>query len=496
MATTYVIENANSVNGNLNVEAKDTVIIKEGGFVRSTDVIAISGTSSTNINDVQIVVEGTLSSESDGALLLHGTGNTLRIGRNGLIHSGGFGATIDGTAFVFNEGRITSSGLYAINAKQSLNLINSGYIIDLNYKTGIDYEEAISGGIANDFIHNVGYIEGIVNLSSGDDIYDGRNGQVNGLIDLSLGNDRAYGGSRSETFKPGEGDDFIDGGAGIDTIVVGTADQDAVKINLSLTGPQDTGIWGRDTYLNIENVTTGRGNDSITGSGVSNLLISSGGSDTLLGQGGNDTLDGGADNDILNGGSGFDTVVFGSFASGPVFANMSNPNDARNNTGADTYISIEALIGTSFGDTFIGNASANTFKGNDGNDLLSGGSGNDTLYGGLGNDVLTGGSGKDVFIFNTTPNSRANKDQLDFSVRDDTIRVENAVFKALKKTGTLNKSYFVLSSKAKDSNDYFGYNKTTGDLWYDPNGNKTGGQVVIANLGKNKLLTNLDLVVI
>ncbi|WP_304611110.1 hypothetical protein [Microvirga sp. ACRRW] len=130
-------------------------------------------------------------------------------------------------------------------------------------------------------------------------------------------------------------------------------------------------------------------------------------------------------------------------------------------------------------------------------DTLKGTAGPDMIYGGKGNDKLTGGKGKDVFVFNTNPNSKTNKDKiLDWNYKDDTIHLENKYFKALKKTGWLKKDQFVLGSKAKDKNDFVGYNKTTGDLWYDSNGSKAGGQVMFANIGKNKKIAYNDFFVI
>ncbi|WP_414471844.1 hypothetical protein [Microvirga sp. M2] len=35
-----------------------------------------------------------------------------------------------------------------------------------------------------------------------------------------------------------------------------------------------------------------------------------------------------------------------------------------------------------------------------------------------------------------------------------------------------------------------------GDLWYDANGNKAGGQVVFAHIGKNKAIAHNDFIVV
>ncbi|WP_052954417.1 Calx-beta domain-containing protein [Microvirga vignae] len=168
----------------------------------------------------------------------------------------------------------------------------------------------------------------------------------------------------------------------------------------------------------------------------------------------------------------------------------------------------ERVTGTAGNDRIYANAGNDILSGGNGHDTLMGGVGtdrlsggnhNDWLYGGAGNDLLYGGtgSGRDVFVFNTALNSSSNKDRiLDWDYRYDTIRLENAVFKALKKTGTLSSKSFKLGAAAGDADDFIGYNGTTGDLWYDANGSKAGGQVVFANLGRAKKVFYSDFIVI
>ena len=186
--------------------------------------------------------------------------------------------------------------------------------------------------------------------------------------------------------------------------------------------------------------------------------------ENVVGTAGNDRIYANLGNDVLNGGAGHDTLMGG--------------------TGNDR------LMGGIGNDSLVGGT---------GNDSLIGSTGNDWLYGGAGNDVLSGGTGtgRDVFVFNTALNSRFNKDRItDWDYRYDTIRLENAVFKALKKTGGLSSANFKLGAAAGDADDYVGYNSATGDLWYDANGNKAGGQVVFANIGKNKTIYHSDFIVI
>ncbi|MCG7392271.1 hypothetical protein MHY87_05070 [Microvirga sp. ACRRW] len=231
-------------------------------------------------------------------------------------------------------------------------------------------------------------------------------------------------------------------------------------------------------------------------------VTGSAGNDVIYGGAGNDTLDGGSGNDELNGGKGRDRMIGGA---GNDIYHVDTKGDViveAKNGGTDLVYSaisytlgatLEHLVGTGKGAlSLTGNSLANGILGNNAKNTIKGGAGNDTVNGGGGNDVLYGGSGKDVFAFNTKPNARTNKDVIkDWNPKDDVIHLENQVFTALK-AGKLAKGSFVLGAKAKDKTDFVGYNKTTGDLWYDANGSGKGGQVVFANIGRNKKIAHDD----
>jgi len=141
-----------------------------------------------------------------------------------------------------------------------------------------------------------------------------------------------------------------------------------------------------------------------------------------------------------------------------------------------------------FADSLVGSTKADTLEGN---------AGDDTLRGSGGNDVLTGGAGKDKFAFDTTPNATWNHDQItDFSVADDTIVLENAVYSAFTATGIMAAAAFYTGSQAHDSNDRIVYDNTTGALFYDSNGSATGGSVKIADLSTGLSLTYKDFLII
>ncbi|WP_279306589.1 hypothetical protein [Microvirga solisilvae] len=147
-------------------------------------------------------------------------------------------------------------------------------------------------------------------------------------------------------------------------------------------------------------------------------------------------------------------------------------------------VASESVRGSSRNEKFVGGVGSDIFQAGGGNDILIGGGGNDKLMGGTGNDVLTGSAGRDVFVFNTKPNRKSDLDRItDFNVRDDTIQLENAVFRKLgSKTGTLKKAFFTFGTAAKDSDDHILYDTKTGYLRYDADGTGKGASEIIAKL--------------
>jgi Ca2+-binding RTX toxin-like protein len=152
--------------------------------------------------------------------------------------------------------------------------------------------------------------------------------------------------------------------------------------------------------------------------------------------------------------------------------------------------------------TLAGNNLGNAITGNPGKNTIKGEAGNDKLYGKAGNDTLYGGSGKDVFVFDTQPNKKTNLDKIvDFSVKDDTLWLDHAVFKKLgkgseAKPGKLNKAFFTIGDKAKDKNDYLVYDSKKGVLYYDADGSGKGKAVEIATLKKGLKMTYQDFMII
>jgi Ca2+-binding RTX toxin-like protein len=165
------------------------------------------------------------------------------------------------------------------------------------------------------------------------------------------------------------------------------------------------------------------------------------------------------------------------------------------------------LTGSNGDNTILGNAGPNVLKGLEGNDIISalGSTGihlltSDLLNGGPGNDQLTGGAGRDGFVFDAALSATTNVDQIvDFSVADDTIQLDDQVFRAFL-FGPFTADEFHISTSAAiahDGSDRIIYQQTTGALFYDADGTGViAGAVKFAQLAPGLALTTADFLVI
>ncbi|MFZ1467440.1 MAG: calcium-binding protein [Paracoccaceae bacterium] len=113
----------------------------------------------------------------------------------------------------------------------------------------------------------------------------------------SAGNDGLYGNAGDNVFTATGGTDVIDGRDGSDTFNAGAA-ATAVTANLD-TGALSGAFNG--TLTNIENIVTGAGADTVSGSDADNTISTGAGNDVIAASAGTDAI---------NAGAGFDTVTF------------------------------------------------------------------------------------------------------------------------------------------------------------------------------------------
>ncbi len=73
----------------------------------------------------------------------------------------------------------------------------------------------------------------------------------------------------------------------------------------------------------------------------------------------------------------------------------------------------------------------------------------------------------------------------DFNIADNSIHLENSIFKTLgKKTGMLKKAAFWVGAKAHDASDRIVYDKKIGALYYDEDGSGRKAAVKFATINK------------
>ncbi|MEY1557986.1 beta strand repeat-containing protein [Yoonia sp. R2331] len=187
--------------------------------------------------------------------------------------------------------------------------------------------------------------------------------------------------------------DLIDGGNGIDTIIVdGTS-----GVTIDLAEHRVEAAYGNE------------GADTLDATGLTydTPLYGGDGADTIKGGNGNDHLDGGAGADSIFGGNGTDNI-FGGSGADKIWAGVGDDivtaGDNDDTVVAET--GDDLVMGGGGLDVIAGREGDDYLNGDDGHDSMHGGSGDDVVYGGKGNDTigywrgddaLFGGDGDDVF---------------------------------------------------------------------------------------------------
>jgi VCBS repeat-containing protein len=313
------------------------------------------------------------------------------------------------------------------------------------------------------------------------------------------GVDNLFGGGGADIVDGGDGGDQLWGGLGADQHIGGDDagvdyarydDANYGNLTIRLDAPSfNVGAAAvGDTYTGIEGLVGGVGNDTVVGNASANFLFGGGGVDNIFGQAGADYLNGGAGGDQLWGGAGADIHIGGDDA-GVDYARYDDANygnltlrlDAPLlNAGAvavgDTYTGIEGLVGGLGNDVVVGNTS---------NNYLFGGGGNDYIDARAGNDYLNGGAGADRFVFATALGATNVDTIADFVHLTDDIVLAQSIFADI--GATLDASEFQVGM-ADAATDRIIYNNVTGQLFYDSNGNVTGGMTLFATVTAGTVL--------
>ncbi len=288
---------------------------------------------------------------------------------------------------------------------------------------GEDGNDLLSGGDGNDIIYGEGGNDtlsggtGDDSLSGGDGDDRLHGGPGNDTLNGDAGNDTISGGAGDDLIDGGEGDDVINGGDGSDTIYGGAGDDfitssdsgNDLKVDKGYPGlfPGEEGTPEAENERDF--VDGGAGNDTIfTGDdrdtiygGTGDDVIDAGiDDDEVYGGDGDDRIVGGEGNDLIYGGAGDDTIFAGNDPEKiPDLVNIEDDGsnllfgaDERPDNGRDT------VYGGEGDDVIYGADDADLLYGDEGDDYIDGGIDNDTIYGGSGDDTLLGGQGDDVIF--------------------------------------------------------------------------------------------------
>ena len=160
----------------------------------------------------------------------------------------------------------------------------------------------------------------------------------------------------------------------------------------------------------------------------------------------------------------------------------------------------DLIKGKGGADDLSGLAGADTIKGGQGDDSLHGNAGDDLLNGGKGDDLLAGGTGHDRFDF-TTALGPHNVDTIADFGTGDAIWLAASVFAGIGPQGQLAGALFATSLvdtgiHPLKPDALIVYNRLTGHIFYDENGNLPGGLVLFATVTPGTHLDVTDFLVI
>jgi len=419
------------VNGILTVNGYSCVSTA-GVALKPTDLkkVTINGSGSSNEKIVLDTLSGglgaTILSSTGGiiAALGGGTGDTFSI--RGSASADNWKAGVDAAvpaALYFELSGDTTLDVQVTGA-ENVNIATSSGNDTFSAQGGTLVGTHLKGASLTAVVVVPAAIPLTINSGDGDDTVTAGNG--NDTIGLGLGND---------TFKTAgtakDGDDKVSGGGGTDTVDYSsrtaalTLALDGVTTSGDLSGTAEADLLSADSAgtatapLDIENIISGSGADTLTGNvfsnriqgGAGNDLIAGGlagtcttDADILDGEAGNDTFSQGsvADcGDVINGGAGTDVVDYSARVAALTIDLDGTADDGNPAAGTGEKDNVkndnEVILGGTANDIITGSTTNDELHGGAGADTLNGGSGNDTLIGNTGNDTMNGEAGDDIF---------------------------------------------------------------------------------------------------
>ncbi len=386
----------------------------KAALIAAAGAVALTNEAYAAENEAQLVDVATLNNVvstrrlEDGSLeIVLENGEVVRLTSDSFIEKAGQFLLTPDALSEFTDGNGTIMIGAGVAALAGIALAVSGgdddgvAPIPVNPNLPTAGDDVIQGSANNDTISGLAGNDTINGLG-GNDTLTGDEG--NDTLDGGSGNDTLLGRAGSDTLRGGDGDDILAGGGGVDSIDGGAGNDtnsfEDISADTTASIADGTASYGmvNETFTNIENLTGGSGNDSLTGDANANILSGGEGNDALFGSGGADTLNGGSGDDVLAGGGGSDTINGGDGVDTNSFediglgvtatVNADGSGVAEYGMVSEAFTGIENLRGSDNDDVLVATgAAANTIEGGAGDDLIAGGGGTDILDGGDGNDT-------------------------------------------------------------------------------------------------------------
>ena len=235
---TFTIKNY-STTGFVFAANGDTIVTQVGGTISNTTGndtgVYAYGLSGFVYNN------GDIAGSFDGIQIgKPGDISTVTVGSGGHVFGFSSGIDLTGNCVINNLGEISGeNGISAYNAITPVTVNNAGTIMSVY--GGYAYY----GSSDFDTVINTGTMVGAVELSSGNDLFDGRGGSVTGVVRGGYGNDVLVGGSGADRLEDTTGSNWIVGGGGDDTITIGSYG----------AANGTTTAWGGEANFGVDNST-------------------------------------------------------------------------------------------------------------------------------------------------------------------------------------------------------------------------------------------------
>ncbi|MGQ7816036.1 M10 family metallopeptidase C-terminal domain-containing protein [Metapseudomonas furukawaii] len=270
------------------------------------------------------VEQGRILATGAANLTGNGLANTLFAGSGNNVLNGGAG--VDTLSYLYASSAVTAS--LAVTTAQATGGSGADSLVAIENLTGSNFNDRLTGNSAVNVLNGGKGADTLIGGDGSDVYYVDNAGDLvseTNAVTSTGGSDLVYsalatyvlganveqgrilatgtanltGNGLANTLFAGNGNNVLNGGAGVDTVSYLHASS-AVVASLAVTTAQATGGSGSDTLVAIERLIGSNFNDRLTGNSGSNLLNGGAGNDLLVGGLGKDTLVGGSGNDTFD----------------------------------------------------------------------------------------------------------------------------------------------------------------------------------------------------